>query len=291
MLELSVLMNTFDRAHLLRLALASYLRQTEGGFEIVIADDGSTDDTPEAIASFRGRAPFDVTHVRQERRGHRRAAVLNRGIERCRGEQILFTDCDSLALSDLIAVHRRHARPDRLLCGGYVRLSREETEAITETDIIEGAFERLFTPRRRIEVLRKHLEARWQILRRRKRRPHNMGLNYSVRRESLVRINGYDEELEGWGAADGDVRERLRPAGVQPFSLCRRAVVLHMWHPEERTKIQGESLRRNREYAKRPDAPMVCRRGLVDLHAAGTDQGTVPEGSETAVSRPGPEGS
>jgi glycosyltransferase involved in cell wall biosynthesis len=269
-------MNTFNRAHLLRLALASYLRQSQGGFEVVVADDGSTDDTLEVVEAFRMKASFPVAYVRQEHHGHRRAAVLNRGIERCRHEQILFTDCDSLALSNLIEVHRRHARPERLLCGGYVRLSREATEALTASEVLDGTFEQLFALKGRLDVLRKHLEARWQIFLRHKRRPHNMGLNYSVPREALIRINGYDEEFEGWGAADGDVRERLRAAGVQPVSLYSKAVILHMWHPVERTKLDGDRLRRNREYAKRSTVPMFCRRGLLREEPVGAAAGASP---------------
>ena len=45
-------MNTFNRAHLLRLALRSYLRQTVEDFEIVVADDGSTDETIQSVRDF-----------------------------------------------------------------------------------------------------------------------------------------------------------------------------------------------------------------------------------------------
>jgi glycosyltransferase involved in cell wall biosynthesis len=255
-------MNTFNRAHLLRFALRSYLRQTARDFEIVVADDGSTDDTQAVVEEFRRIAPFDVDYVRQEHRGHRRAAILNRGIERCRHPQILFTDCDSLAFSDLIEVHLRAARPDRLLCGGYVRLDREQTEKLGDDDVEAGRFEALLDAGGRRELRRKHLKARWQILRRRRRRPHNMGLNYSVPRDALVRINGYDEAFEGWGSADGDVRERMRAIGVRPFSLYDEAIVLHMWHPVERTKLDADQLRRNRAHATRKDAPARCERGL-----------------------------
>ncbi len=270
-MRISVLMNTFNRGYLLRLALRSYLRQSEGDFEIVVADDGSTDDTPEIVDTFRREAPFDVTYARQENQGHRRAAALNRGIAKCRFEYVLFTDCDSLALHDLIEVHRRYADPSRLLCGGYLRLTEEQTAALTEEDVVSGRFEALIDRRGRRELWRKHMKARWEILRRKPRRPHNMGLNYSVSREALERINGYDEEFEGWGSADGDVRERLRSTGVVPHSLYDRAVVLHMWHPIETTKLNKDNLRRNRAYASRDDVPTVCRRGLKQLEEASVE--------------------
>lgn len=264
----TILVNTFNRAHLLRLALASYLRQTVGDFEIIVADDGSTDETPQVVAAFQKEAPFPVHYVRHEHEGHRRAAILNRGLERSSGDQVLFTDCDSLAFSNLVEVHLAHARPDRLLCGGYVRLSKEETEKLVVEDARSGRFEELLDLKKKLVIWRKHLKASWEILRRKPRRPHNMGLNYSVSREALFKINGYDEEFTGWGSADGDVRERLRQIAVRPVSLYHEAIVLHMWHPVEETKKQRS---RNRAYANRPDVPTVCRRGII-ISDAGTEQ-------------------
>ena len=261
LMKLSVILNTYNRADLLELALASYLVQSTDGFEVIVADDGSTDRTPMLVEAFAREAPFKVTYVRQEHEGHRRAAILNRGIAAARGEWVLFSDCDSLAFPDLVERHREYARPDRLLCGGYVRLTRPETEALTREEVLSGRFLERMTLARRYEVWRKRVQAAWQILRRKPRRPHNMGLNYSCSREALVRINGYDENYRGWGAADGDVRERLRRIGVHPYSLYGRALVMHMWHPTEKTKTR-EVIKRNRAYANRPDLPVFCEHGL-----------------------------
>lgn len=260
-MKVSVIINTYNRGHLLELALASYLLQSSRDFEIVVADDGSTDATPDIVEAFGAAASFDVRYVRQEHEGHRRAAVLNRGLAAARGDWILFSDCDSLAFPDLVELHIRHARSDRLLCGGYFRLDRDETEKLNRPQIDSGEYLALFTMKRKIQVLRKSAKARWEIIRRKPRRPHNMGLNYSAPRGALDRINGYDEVFTGWGAADGDVRERLRRIGVAPFSLYRTALVMHMWHPVEETKVK-EITKRNRAYAVRKDIPVFCRHGL-----------------------------
>lgn len=262
-MKFSVLMNTFNRSHFLRLALRSYLRQTEGDFEIVVADDGSTDDTPAVVAAFQELAPFEVHYVRQEHENHRRAAILNRGLEHCSGEQVLFTDCDSIAWRDLVAVHRSHAEPDRLLCGGYVRLDEEETEGLTDEAIVSGRFESLMDDRKRKILRNSHWKACWEIFRRKPRRPHNMGLNYSCRLQALVDINGYDESFQGWGSADGEVRERLRRLGVKPYSLYNKAIVLHQHHPVAPAKLDKDLKRRNREHANRRDIPIFCENGMV----------------------------
>ena len=260
-MKVTVIMNTYNRGYLLELALTSYLLQTVGDFEIVVTDDGSTDDTPSLVEAFSRQAPFDVKYVSQEHRGHRRAAALNRGVAASSGDWVVFSDCDSLGFPDLVELHIKHARPDRLLCGGYVRLDKTETQHLDRTQVLGGRYLELLTFRRKVEVFRKSVKASWEILRRKPRRPHNMGLNYSVSREALYQINGYDEEFAGWGSADGDVRERLRRIGVTPFSLYGRALVMHMWHPTEETKTKVNA-KRNRAYATRKEIPVFCERGL-----------------------------
>ena len=261
MTAISVLMNTYNRGYLLRFAMLSYLRQTEGDFELVVADDGSSDDTAELVEAFKKEAPFDVTFVTHENKGHRRAAIINKGIHACKHDWILMTDCDSLAMPDLIATHRENIDESRMLCGGYVRLTQDETDPLTDDFVRSGEYEGLIGLGRKIHIWRKHMRASWQIVSKKPRRPHNMGLNYSVSKAAMFKINGYNEQFEGWGSADGDVRERLRRDGTDPESLYGSAIVLHMWHPTETTKTK-EGKKRNRAIAQ-TEAPAFCVRGLV----------------------------
>ncbi|GIW71115.1 MAG: glycosyl transferase [Planctomycetota bacterium] len=261
---LSVIVNTYNRAAFLRNCLEGYLRQTAGGFEIVVADDGSTDGTAEVVASFAARAPFAVRHVWHEHQGHRRAAILNKGIAAAQAPYVLFTDADSIPAADLVAMHQRHREPRRMLIGGCVRLTAEQTAGLEPTAVARGEHERFLDRRWRRRLWLKHLKNCWQIWIRKKRRPHNLGLNYSVAREHLLAINGYDEDYRGWGNADGDVRRRLRMIGVEPKSACHRAIVFHQHHPPDPTRTP-EIRARNQALSRRPDIPAYCARGL-DQH-------------------------
>jgi GT2 family glycosyltransferase len=87
----TVLLATRDRAPELRRAIGTLQSQTTGDWELVVVDDGSTDDTPSVVS---GIAAFDarVTYHRVQRSGRSRA--LNDGIARARGRYLAFLDPD-----------------------------------------------------------------------------------------------------------------------------------------------------------------------------------------------------
>jgi GT2 family glycosyltransferase len=93
----SVVICVYNRPVPVVRCLDSLLRMDFTDFEIVLVDDGSTDDTPARLDDFRRSHPERaVTIVRQARNGGLSAA-RNAGIRAARGEFVLFTDSDCVA--------------------------------------------------------------------------------------------------------------------------------------------------------------------------------------------------
>ena len=265
--EVTVLVNTWNRAASLPLVLAGYGRQTVDDFEVVIADDGSEDGTDALLRRLRRDLSYPLRHVRHPRRGHRRAAILNRGVREARGRTILFTDADSIPRRDLVEVHLRRRERNRILVGGYLRLTEAQSALLDVASVAKGDHEEHLTEEALWRLRLEHAKIRMYLALRRARRPHNMGLNYSAWKGDLEAINGYDEIYEGWGKADGDVRDRLRILGVEPKSLWAEAIVFHLWHEPHPTKYDylfGRTTR-NAVWARRPGRPARCLRGLERL--------------------------
>ena len=89
MTRVSVIISTYNRAKLLGEAIDSVLSQSFQDVEIIVVDDGSTDDTRQQLEAFGER----VQYLRLDHSG-RPGYVRNRGIARARGEMLAFLDDD-----------------------------------------------------------------------------------------------------------------------------------------------------------------------------------------------------
>jgi len=96
---ISVIIPTFNRARQVQSALGSVLTQTYRNFEVIVVDDGSTDETKKGVASFikdQSRAGIQIHYIDQPNQGQ--SAARNRGIKEAKGEWIAFLDSDDLWL-------------------------------------------------------------------------------------------------------------------------------------------------------------------------------------------------
>jgi len=111
--RISVIIPTFNRAALVKEAVASVLAQTYRDFELLVVDDGSTDGTREALAAFGG----EIRVLSRPSRGGVSAA-RNAGIAAAQGKWLAFLDSDDLWLPEKLArqLAFMEANPQYLLC-------------------------------------------------------------------------------------------------------------------------------------------------------------------------------
>jgi len=110
--QVSVIIPTYNRAWILREAVDSVLGQDFESFELIVVDDGSTDDTAEILAAYGDR----LRVIRQENRGV--SAARNTGIRAAGGTLIAFLDSDDFWLPGKLAcqVAYLEAHPRRMIC-------------------------------------------------------------------------------------------------------------------------------------------------------------------------------
>lgn len=100
MCRVSVIIPTYNRARMLRQAIRSVLAQTYRNFEVIVVDDGSTDDTREIVAAIDDPR---VRYVWQE--NQERSAARNNGVSQSTGELLAFLDSDDVILPHKLALH------------------------------------------------------------------------------------------------------------------------------------------------------------------------------------------
>jgi glycosyltransferase involved in cell wall biosynthesis len=119
--SISVLIPAYNAAAFIRETIDSILQQTESNFELILINDGSTDETHE-IALELCNSDSRIRYFAQENQGI--VATLNRGLELCRGEFIARMDADDIARIDRLQkqVALLKANPDVIICGSEADL-------------------------------------------------------------------------------------------------------------------------------------------------------------------------
>jgi len=109
---ISIIIPTYDRSAFLKEAIESVLKQTYQSFELIVVDDGSTDDTAGVLSRYAGKiSALSVNHGGP-------SAARNYGIKAARGDYIAFLDSDDLWLPGKLAaqMHFFHNNPEARIC-------------------------------------------------------------------------------------------------------------------------------------------------------------------------------
>lgn len=260
----SVIVTTYNNPRYLELVLLGFARQDRRDFEVVVADDGSRDETRQLIDAMRPDYPVPLVHAWQEDIGFRQARVMNWGVLHARADQLVFTDGDCVPPSHFVSRHLGAAAPNTLVVGGFVRLSEEVSRTVDPDAVRTGAFERLVTPRDRLAMFGWHLKNLWYITSGAKRRPKIQGLNFSIDRAAFYAVNGIDLNYENNARQDSDLRNRLRIAGMRARCIWHTCITVHLWHPTHRGRNDWSEADR---YYARPDLEARAARGIRELSA------------------------
>ena len=232
----SVILATYNAPAALRASLESFAQQTDRGFEVVVADDGSTAETSELLAALAPWLPFPLRRAWQEDSGFRLARARNLAVARARGDYAVFVDGDCLVLPDFIAWHRRLAQP-----GHFVSGKRSWLRAGTSACWLARPrghrrwrwrwFARALANRctRPLEFV-PFPDGRWRHRAAGEWRGAQ-GCNLGVWCRDLDRVNGFDNRYVGHGLEDSDLAVRLIRAGVRRKLGGHASPVLHLWHP------------------------------------------------------------
>ena len=248
-MRISVVISTYNAPDWLEKVIWGYAVQTHADFELVIADDGSRQETILLVERLRRKSGIAIQHVWHEDRGFRKCEILNRAIVAARGDYLIFSDGDCIPRADFVETHVNLSQPGSALSGGCVRLPMKLSKEIDVQDI---SSRRCADPRwlwanglrRGREFLKLQRSARLASLLESltSTRATFNGHNASVWKSDLLRVNGFDERMQ-YGGLDRELGERLENAGVRFKQVRHRAICLHLDH--DRPYVNDETWERN----------------------------------------------
>ena len=239
--SLSVVVSTYEWPEALDAVLRGLASQSDDGFEVVVADDGSGAVTTAVVERWRRLFGDRLLHASQEDDGFRLARIRNLGAETAHGKQLIFIDGDCIPRRHFVRAMRRALIPGWFVAGARVQLSERLSRAVMDGRRIESwnfatllvrvprdlVGWRKLTPRDRRRPWRPELPDYWP-------NGNEYGFCTAVARADFEAVNGVDMRFVGWGDQDVDLAVRLGRLGLRCGYAGPQSTLLHLWHPSRK---------------------------------------------------------
>ena len=257
-LKATLLITTYNWSEALQLVLLSAKNLSVQPYEIIIADDGSKDQTKLLIEKFIKNSNLSIRHIWHEDKGFRRSAILNKAIAQAEGDYIIQLDGDCIMHKDFVKDHITASRENTYLFGSRVTIKKEMLPGIFESQKIRfGFFDKGISKRTRnlrIPLFSKWYASKPQISKKMR------GCNLSYWKKDFINVNGYNEDIEGWGREDSELILRMLHSGVLGKRLRYAGIIYHIWH----RVLPKDKLDRNNELQEKTMLEKIkrCTNGI-----------------------------
>jgi len=239
--EISLIISFYNKIDALRMVLASLELQKFKKFEVIISDDGSSDEIKRELIDIISKSSLDISHVWHEDKGWRKNIALNKAIQASKSNYLLFIDGDCILHPFCLLEHYNHKDPGYVIAGRRVNLSAKITESLNPEKIIKGDLWRRYRIRIFMGGLIKktrHFEnaiyIKSPIFRKtiNKKDKGILGSHFSLYKDDILSVNGFDERyLTPAAGEDSDLEFRLRRNGIRIRTLKHIAIQYHLYHP------------------------------------------------------------
>lgn len=268
-MKVSIIINVYKDILSLGLIINALKRQTYKNFEVIIAEDGQSNEMKEYIETIRD---LEVKHTTQEDIGVRKAQSQNNGVRASSGKYLIFIDGDCIPYTTLIESHIILAEKGCVLSGRRVNLPESITHKIKNNILDPFYIEHniflfpslFFDKSTRFEQGIYINPKSWiykKFIANRIRNTSIIGCHFSCFRKDILAINGFDEDYGTSGVSDDvDLDWRFRAYGLKLKSCKNAANILHLWHPTyNRENIQQYY---QQMYENQKKNKFICEKGL-----------------------------
>ena len=226
-MRVSLIITTYNRPDALLLVLESILSQTIQPDEVIIADDGSDNSTKKSISDFRKSSELNIIHSWQSDKGFRVAKSRNKAIAKSSSKYLILVDGDVILHKKFIEDHLKHAEIGFFVQGPRVLISKKSTKKILGKNQQISFFSRGLKNRKNLlysNLLATLFSTRKNLLNGIK------SCNLAFFKSDCININGFNNDIEGWGREDSEFVVRLMNNGVNRKNVKFNMIQFHLWH-------------------------------------------------------------
>lgn len=231
-MKISVIVTTYNRPDALARVLDGLHHQLRPADEVVVADDGSGEQTAKVVHQFDATFSGRLHHVWHEDRGFRAARIRNIAIRESTGDYLVLLDGDCIPERHFVGDHGVLAEPGFFFQGKRVLVKKRLSRVFDHQDANTLRNTLLFALRREISnchhILRLPRFPAYVRTGLRGVRSCNMG----VFRQDLYAVNGFNEDFVGWGREDSELVVRLYKRGLKRKEHPFMAACFHLWHED-----------------------------------------------------------
>lgn len=227
-MKTALLISTYNWPKALDLIFKSIKNQTLLPDEILIADDGSKEETKELIFQFCNEIQIPVKHYWQDDLGFRKSKILNIAIANSTSDYIIQIDGDCILNKNFINDHINNSSKNTYLYGSRVNILPEYVDSIFNLKKIHFT---VFSKEIKNKTRTLHIPFLSKFYKKHKGISKKFrGCNVSYWRSNFIEVNGYNEDFEGWGREDSDLVIRMSNLGVKAKRLRYVGIVYHIYH-------------------------------------------------------------
>lgn len=226
--KVSLIIATYNWPEALELCLKSVMKQTLMPNEIIVADDGSDMKTRQIIQKYRDFFNIPLLHIWQEDLGFRKSLILNKAVKKASSEYIIQIDGDVILDPNFITDHRSVCERDTFVRGTRAHLEEKILPDVFTKKRIHFSY---LTKgiRNRFNALRIPFLA-WIFTKKRLSATSVRGCNLAFWKKDFIAVNGYRNDLQGWGHEDEELAIRFVNNGIMKKKLKLKGVQYHIFH-------------------------------------------------------------
>jgi glycosyltransferase involved in cell wall biosynthesis len=224
-MKTSLIITTYYQPEYLRLILLSALEQTQLPDEIIIADDGSDEQTAAVVREFRDSGKVKIIHTWQNDEGFRPMHARNNAVAASSGEYLIFLDGDCYIEKHFIEDHLFVAEKNHFVCGTRVNIRPKRKEYIFRTGDRKITFFS-WGISKKPHAIRSHFLAGLR------KKGGMASANFACWRSDFENVNGFNERLAGLSGEDHELACRFNDIGLPMKKMVHLGIAYHFSHKD-----------------------------------------------------------